>query len=436
MSLSRIPATAIPPFIYGADPELFLEVDGKIIGSERIIPEVIPPAKPSVVRDGVQVELHPSAAHCRVQVGGSLAVSFQALSNLIAKANGNTSLLRAASPVKVCWRSVVQVDEDELAGLSESSKHFGCQESLNIYGDHPDLAGCNAETYRFRGAGGHIHIGLPQSYVDLDAANKALTKLSELSNSMYREQISEVAYEKAAANYSTYIHSEEYLTAVRTFSDRGKYSPDPLIQLLDIIVGNTGVMLDREPLAPERRRYYGRAGEYRLPDHGIEYRVLSNWWARAYPMASFVWGMTRLAGSIFLGGNAITPVPVYREKLLSLIDIEKVRRAINENNLLLAKANWAIVRDFIDGHVANMANPSNSHILPLGPNVLEDFEYFLSKGIDYWFPPQEDHLKNWVSRWSTLGGWEVYLTQTVRSARRGDQSSNTPTTMVILKEEA
>lgn len=50
------------------------------------------------------------------------------------------------------------------------------------------------------------------------------------------------------------------------------------VRALDAILGIAGVSLAGEMDDPVRRQYYGLAGEFRLPKHGIEYRVLSNFW--------------------------------------------------------------------------------------------------------------------------------------------------------------
>ena len=422
-SLGRLPAQPVPPFTYGADPELFLEADGQIIGSEKVIPkeglaysgEVAgKDVNPFVVRDGVQVEVHPAPAHCRVQVGGSLGQTFASLAMKIEQENVRRAALKVPlPPVKACWRSVITVSPAEMDSLTDDSKKFGCQESLNIYGDNPNLAEVNAESYPFRAAGGHIHIGLGAVWADPEAYAKVQEKTQQLNQRLWEYNLPRDKYDKVYAEYKAYIASDEYKHAARTRPPFEKYPADDFIRLMDIFVGNTGVLLDRDELAAERRRYYGRAGEYRTPAHGYEYRVLSNWWARSYQMASFVWGMTRLAGAVLFNNNTFKRD--FYDKLMEDIDIDRVRRAINENNLILAKANWKTVRKFINKHVTDLTNPASSHILPLGPNVLDDFEHFLEKGIEHWFPVEQDWLANWSRAQGP--GWEMFLTTTVAQDR-------------------
>ncbi len=394
--LDRIKACPVPAFTFGADPELFFQKGRTIVGAEKVLKD---DTINRVVLDGVQAEIHPLQALCRVQVGTSFTSILNALKVHLTKYPG----------VKVCWKPVVRITQEEMDSLSDKSKQFGCQESLNIYGDNILLADVDASKYPFRSAGGHIHIGLHQVQKNPQAQLEAERKRQELANKYdvaNFNNINAAAYKA----YQDYITSPAYYQAFATAPGITRYTPEKFIPLLDAIVGNTGVMLERDPLVIERRRYYGRAGEYRLPKYGIEYRVLSNWWMRGYPLMSLVFGLTRLAGAIIWANSTFDNS--YYDKLMSKIDTERVQRAINTNNLILAKGNWSVVRDFIDTTVMDLTSPASSHILPLGPNVLEEFDYFLKKGINHWFPLKKNYLNGWMG--TGFAGWEMYLTTTVR----------------------
>lgn len=56
---------------------------------------------------------------------------------------------------------------------------------------------------------------------------------------------------------------------------------EQMVMLLDVFLGCASVIFDRDPTAIERRKLYGRAGEFRPTDYGIEYRVLGNWALRS-----------------------------------------------------------------------------------------------------------------------------------------------------------
>lgn len=119
---------------------------------------------------------------------------------------------------------------------------------------------------------------------------------------------------------------------------------DKLVTVMDIVLGNTCVLIDRDPNNARRRKNYGVAGEYRQKSYGLEYRVLSNFWLRSYTL----WSMVSQ-----LGRNSID---IYNQKLadelIGMFDMRKVRKAINENDYELALENFLILKKFICNHEA------------------------------------------------------------------------------------
>ena len=77
---------------YGADPEAFLERDGHIIGSERVIPPdgVGSRYDPCVVRDGVQIEFHPGHYQNPYGLGSSMARAMRQLHRHLQEHPGTT----------------------------------------------------------------------------------------------------------------------------------------------------------------------------------------------------------------------------------------------------------------------------------------------------------------------------------------------------------
>lgn len=112
------------------------------------------------------------------------------------------------------------------------------------------------------------------------------------------------------------------------------------VKLLDIVVGNTLVLIDRDPANKERRKHYGRAGEYRPKTYGLEYRVPSNFWLRGYVTWSMVGALIRNAAT--LRENNL------ESKLLSLFDLKDIREAINNNDYELAMKNFLIYKKFLE----------------------------------------------------------------------------------------
>ena len=122
--------------------------------------------------------------------------------------------------------SVVRVSQKKLDAATEAQVALQCDPSENVY----NMGGIpieNPREFRNRFAGGHIHFGL--------APNKQNPEL--------------------IARY---------------------------VKMLDRMLGVWAVGVAGSFDKPIRRRYYGLAGQFRRPPHGLEYRTLSNFWL-AYP---------------------------------------------------------------------------------------------------------------------------------------------------------
>jgi len=353
---------------FGCDPEIFLLKGGQVIGAEKVIPEegldtltrdpntlaCTVPKKGGIVLDGVQVELNPAPATCRALLANEISAAFKTLKAHLAKMDG----------ISASFTQIVEVDPKELDSLSDKAKALGCAPSNNIY-DSSRSIGVNPATYTKRSAGGHIHLGLP---------------------------------------------------------DEIKGHRERLVPLLDIFVGNTCVLMDRHPGNAERRQVYGRAGEHRLPTPGLEYRTLSNFWLKGYPLFSGVLGLSRLAVNILAHSIKYLPggCPSYphyvgaEEDILQLVDVEAICKAINENDVELAKKNWTVVRGWLEKHTQNYQTGLNTR------NV-DAFDFMVSKiddkGMDYWFP--DDPMEHWTTKYGMLHaqrgmdghdlGWETFL---------------------------
>lgn len=321
-----------PYLMYGTDPEGFFMKGGNVIGSEKVIPEgglYVPySGHPFVVMDGVQFELNPKQGATPKHLGNNLSAAFTSLKQQLSHMDG----------VECCWKGTVEVSRTELNSLSEKSRVLGCQPSKNIYGVRPIRA--NADTYRKRSAGGHLHLGLTR------VANPIFCPASHPNDERMR-----------------------------------------LIPLLDIFVGNLSVLLDRDPQAAERRVNYGRAGEFRLPKHGVEYRTPSNFWLRNYSLLSLVTGLADIA--IASLAQTLSGVYDYEQELVDMVNIERVIKAIDTNNSDLALKNFDDLRPFFERHV--------HRDFPVVAGTLKKFVEFAHvvqvKGLESVFP--DDPLTHW-----------------------------------------
>lgn len=241
-----------------------------------------------------------------------------------------------------------EVDKETFYSLPAEEREFGCRPTKNVHENTKRVKGTRTQ---FRAGGGHIHMG--------------------------GSRISHLVEEDV----------------------------ETLVKLMDIVCGATSVLIDRDPMNAERRKYYGRAGEYRKKRYGLEYRVLSNFWLRSYTLWSMVTGLLRNAANIAHNKELAKAV-------LSRFDMKEVRDAINNNDVRLARKVFnqyrEVVKEFglvfngglyyrnIDAFAewANMKNPIDALDVPTIKESFNDwqkhqeyegqpgFEWFLEDNFD------------------------------------------------------
>lgn len=340
----------------GCDPEFFFSTKGEIIGAEKVIPkEGIKNIRGKIIIDGVQAEINPAASTCRAYLGRNISECFNELYQKIKNKKG----------LETNFAQTISVTKKEMDSLSPESKRFGCMPSLNIHNKKAKVGIKDPSKYMFRSAGGHIHVGITGGLNETDG--RSLTTLAE-----------------------TKIFKEH---------------PERIINMMDIIVGNTCVLIDRDEGNKERRKTYGRAGEYRKPEHGIEYRTLSNFWLKNYALMSLVMNLSRLAVSIVLRS---TKENNYEKEIISKINKKEITKAINENDYTLARKNFDNIKQIL------IEITKGYHDSPFTEEYLPLFENFIKKGTDYWF--KENPILHWI-KLKDQGhekGWESFLRNQVK----------------------
>ena len=216
------------------------------------------------------------------------------------------------------------ISDDVWKKTSTDMKRFGCNPTLTAYRANAERVTGLRE--KFRAGGGHLHFGL---------ANPAGV-------------------------------------------DCGK-----LVKVMDIVVGNTCVLFDRDINNARRRKNYGRAGEYRLKSYGVEYRVLSNFWLRSYTLWSMVTALGRNAIGIYTSGLA--------DELIAKVDMRKIRKAINYNDYDLALKNFTVLKEFL---VEHNATGNGLDVVRL-------------KGFTKW-ATSEQPLEEWNTMDKVIKGWTTY----------------------------
>lgn len=372
MSKSLAPLSGARPN-NGCDPEFFFMKDGKIIGAEKVLPKAgFKTMYGQIIIDGVQGELNPQHFGCREGGAGYIRQMFIELDKH----------LKANHPgVSVCFDQTVPVTQEELNSLAPNNKVFGCDASFNAYNAMSGLADVDASKFLTRSAGGHIHLG-----VDM-------------------------------------LHFKKI-----------PGGPDNLVKLMDIIVGNTCVLIDRDPGNRERRKLYGMAGEYRLPKHGLEYRTLSNFWLLSNPLMSLAFGLVRTAYSAATSPHA----KQIFEAFFEAVSEEDIRQAINTNNYHLALKNFNKIKPLL----LQITHGTSTGSYPLNETTMKEFLYFAEhvkeNGMDYWFN-KDTTIERWKNDHGHLGA-QYFFTGKLRNEMNANPiitpKVKTPKVKVVKKESA
>lgn len=196
---------------------------------------------------------------------------------------GMNAVLRAArkynKKAKLSLKTVMEIPSKLLQESKDEHVALGCMPSFNAY----DMHGQSVENGRdmpIRSTGGHIHFGL----FDVDTIKK-----------------------------------EQYIGMVKA---------------LDAILGVACVSLFAEYDNAARRQYYGLAGEYRLPKHGLEYRPLSNAWLAHPFITNIVFMLARKAMMVGKVGLLEKVWDATEKETIDCInnhDVEKAREILKRN---------------------------------------------------------------------------------------------------------
>lgn len=210
----------------GSDPEIFItDEHGTVMPAYSFLKDK-EVAKHEIVNgipgapywDGFQAEWNIHANSCHAYVVDSIQAGIMEVLKRARIVNKKASLSGA---------SVLPIPEAVLSTAKHEHVTFGCAPSMNVYGPQEPLT-IDPRDLTIRFAGFHIHYGF-----------------------------------KTVASYYP----------VPTFDDAICVR---MVKTIDKMLGPVMTSLLQGMEDPRRRAFYGRAGEYRLPVHGLEYRVPSS----------------------------------------------------------------------------------------------------------------------------------------------------------------
>lgn len=262
----------------GSDPEVFLvHGDGSIFPAFEFLPEKGKPRKIPALAGSYGIAdqiMYWDGFQAEFTTQPSTCVSRHVDSIQNALNNMLKEARKVDAGAKLSIQSTLPISDEVMAAAEPQFVAFGCLPSFNAYGAKAQVID-DPRQLPFRFAGGHIHLG----------------------------------------------HEALHGTAVE------------VVKTIDAIVGVASVGMFASYDSPVRRRFYGLAGEYRLPTHGLEYRVLSNAWLSHPAITMWVYDMVREAA--FLGHNGL------RKFQFKGYDEARIQGIINEGDHVEARR-WVL----------------------------------------------------------------------------------------------
>ena len=259
----------------GCDPEVFLQSGGELLPAFEVLPKK---GDSPVFWDGFQAEFATKAKSSVRELRDEIELGLQRLLTTARIKRPQADFLA---------QDVVGVEDAYFDKLPLEYVQLGCDPSLNIYGEQGQIPG-DARHLPWRFAGGHIHFGHP------------------------------------------------HLTGA---ADRGRAAAD-VVADLDKILGiwSVGVAGPYEALQ-KRRTFYGLAGEFRIPPHGVEYRSLSNFWLASPEMFELTFGVAERVFMSSIVGAAKFWLNDFKltKHTINSYDVAMARRMIKTNEKLFAQ---------------------------------------------------------------------------------------------------
>jgi hypothetical protein len=74
--------------------------------------------------------------------------------------------------------------------------------------------------------------------------------------------------------------------------NRRIYDLFDIVRMMDLFVAVPCLFLDTDSFSKQRKKIYGRSGSHRIPNHGLEYRVLGNFWFSSPSHLSLIYSLT------------------------------------------------------------------------------------------------------------------------------------------------
>lgn len=254
----------------GTDPEFFVKKGNKYVNAETHFPGT--KEDPFIMKTGAGLQTDNVAVEFASPVGNDAE-------DFITKLRATFNELHTMIPkdLTLDMAASAEFDEDQLN--TAQAQAFGCSPSYDAWAlcenEQP-----NAERSNLRSTGAHIHIG------------------------------------KSEGDGNDFLHDP--------------YGKVNVVRMCDAFHGIISIALDTDERSVRRRKLYGKAGEHRPTEYGVEYRTLSSFWLRSPNLVMLIDSLTT---------DALKAVrEEYHEEVIEKIGgADTIQQIINTGDIASAK---------------------------------------------------------------------------------------------------
>jgi hypothetical protein len=291
-------------FTIGTDPEIFAKAGNQVVPAYEWLGKKPSGSHPAEYYDGFQAEWRLECPEVvKYGVGtGHRCLGYMTRDRRLGLKRIHNRLQKYNLEARLVLDDMVLIDPKVLEQASSEHVALGCEPSLNAYGA-PPVEIPEPRCMPWRSAGEHMHFGMGSSVIP-------------------------------------------------------KPSPEKLRDAVKMCDAISGVMMTsmfqglEGQTTPVRREIYGRAGEYRLPKYGLEWRVPGPALGAHPATYNLVWDITRKAVVMGLKG----------QQFMWDATEEEVRKTINEYDVRLARKILTRNRPVLEAMVRVIYGPSKSLI--------------------------------------------------------------------------
>ena len=291
-------------FSFGLDPEFMLMQDSELKSAISFLPKkenAISKNGNDFYFDNVLAEIAIKPANSKDEAITNIQSALQNLAKLIGSAK---FVIKASGNYP---KSELNCSDAKIAGCNPEWNVYSLQQVFPPDEDVDLLDGYYQFKTPFRSAGGHIHLG-----------------------------------------------SDDLEDPMQVFG---------VIRMMDLFIGIPSIFLDTDETSKDRRRIYGHAGSHRVPEYGLEYRTLGNFWLSSPELVGLIYDLSSFVLD-FVGNKHHERFWKINEDLLdeedpSLAyscvgyDVNALKKAINTCNKKLADKFMIFAGNYLPDNLLN-----------------------------------------------------------------------------------